>query len=78
MIDRSKRVIEQREAKAGQVMIDRKRVCDLSTYLAIRGTRRPSSACWPSRQLICEKLTFDPFAPDIVISARLLCGNGFF
>ena len=32
--------------------------------------------CWPSKQLICEKLTRDPLAPETVISDRQLCGNG--
>lgn len=32
--------------------------------------------CWPSRQEIWEKLTWEPFAPVTVIIARQFLGNG--
>ena len=39
--------------------------------LLIRGTRRPSSACWPRAQDTCDWFTVDPFAPVVTISANV-------
>ena len=41
----------------------------------MKGTRRPSSACWPSAQLICDWFTLLPFAPVVTISAKELRGK---
>lgn len=41
----------------------------------IRGVLRPSSSCWPRRQLIWEKLTREPFAPVTVIRDMQFPGN---
>ena len=41
----------------------------------LSGTRRPSSSCWPSMTEICEKLTFEPFAPVAVIISKLFVGR---
>lgn len=42
----------------------------------MRGTRRPSSSCCPSKHAIWEKLTKEPLAPAMVMVVRLLCGKG--
>jgi hypothetical protein len=42
----------------------------------MRGTRRPSSSCCPSRHEIWEKLTTEPLAPVMVISAIMLWRKG--
>ncbi len=39
--------------------------------LLIRGTRRPSRACWPRAQDTCDWFTVDPFAPVVTISAKV-------
>ena len=44
--------------------------------LAMRGVRRPSSSCWPRRQLIWLKLTMLPLAPETVIRDMQLWGKG--
>jgi len=42
----------------------------------MRGTRRPSSSCWPSSAAICDAFTIEPLAPVMVIAVMQLDGNG--
>jgi hypothetical protein len=39
--------------------------------------QKTSSSICPKQHVIMEKLTVDPFAPDMTIKKKLLCGNGF-
>jgi hypothetical protein len=41
-------------------------------------SRTAGPTCWPSRQEICEKLTWLPLAPVLVIKAMQFRLNGFF
>mmetsp|Transcript_24752 Transcript_24752/g.86167 ORF Transcript_24752/g.86167 Transcript_24752/m.86167 type:complete len:223 (-) Transcript_24752:2120-2788(-) len=44
---------------------------------AMRGTRRPSSSCWPRPHAIIAWLTNEPLAPEKIMSDSAFCGNSF-
>ena len=47
-------------------------------YLTLPESKATRLTCWPSRQEICEKLTWLPLAPVLVIRAMQFRRNGFF